>query len=117
MDAVHENTHARIQCHRLFVEQGRHPVLQLIQPAIQIGLHRGWQKHTGVIGTEIVQIEVDGVLDKSGETAAAVLLISSLQACLFLRRQVDGKLHFFAQNSSFPGYDPYFFLEGVGSRG
>ena len=71
MDAVRENAHTLIQFYRLFEEQRRHPFLQLIQPSIQIRLHRGWQEQTGVVGTEIVQIEVDGVLDKSGETAAA----------------------------------------------
>lgn len=64
-------------------------------PSVQIGLHRLGQEQPSVVGAEIVQIKVDGILDKGGETAAAVLCISPFNCRLFLRRQVQGKFLFF----------------------
>ena len=78
-------------------------VFHLPHSTVQIGLDGGREVQSSVVGTEIVQVEIDGPLNESGDAAAAVLLISSLQASLFLRSEIEGKFFFLAQNELLSG--------------
>ena len=92
-----------IQLHRLLVDQRCHAVFHLAHPSVQIGLDGGRKEQSGVVGAEIVQVEIDGPLNESGDAAASILLISSLQACLFLRGEIEGKFFFLTQNELLSG--------------
>ena len=87
-----------IQLHRLLVDQRRHFVFKLPHSTVQIGLDGGRKEQPGIVGAEVVQVEIDGPLNESGDAAASILPISSLQACLFLRGEIEGKFFFLAQN-------------------
>ena len=78
-------------------------VFHLPHSTVQIGLDGGWEEQSGIVGTELVQVEFDGPLNESGDAAASILLISSLQACLFLRGEIEGKFFFLAQNELLSG--------------
>lgn len=111
VDTLEQHTQSHVQLHRLFEEQRRHAFLHLIQSAVQIGLDSGRQEQSGVVGAEVIQIKVDGVLDEPGDTPAAVLRISPLQCRFFLRRQVEGKFLFCTHNwPPFRGLTPIFSL-------
>ena len=75
----------------LLYKQRGHPILQLSQLAVHIGFDGGREKESGVVGAEVVQIEVDGSFDEGGETAAPILSVAAFQHRFFLRRQVQGK--------------------------
>ena len=100
---VCQNACYHILFHGLPVQQRGHPVLHLSQPAIHIGLERGGEEQSGVVGAEVVQIEVDGSFDEGGETAAPILTVAAFQNRFFLRRQVQGKFLFLAQNGLLSG--------------
>ena len=93
---VRQDTGYHILFHGLLVQQRGHPVLHLSQPAIHIGLERSGEQQSGVVGAEVVQIEVDGPFDKGRETAAPILPVAAFQHRFFLRRQVQGKFLFLA---------------------
>ena len=93
---VRQDTGYHILFHGLLVQQRGHPILQLSQLAVHIGFDGGREKESGVVGAEVVQIEVDGSFDEGGETAAPILPVAAFQHRFFLRRQVQGKFLFLA---------------------
>lgn len=69
----------------------------------------------GVVGAEIVQVEIDGILNKSGKASAAAFRITPLHLRFHVRRQVEGKFLLLA-HQGLHRVDPYFFV-GVSSAG
>lgn len=93
---VRQDASYHVLLHCLLVQQRGHPILQLSQSAVHIGFDGGREKESGVVGAEVVQIEVDGSFDEGGETAAPILPVAAFQHRFFLRRQVQGKFLFLA---------------------
>ena len=93
---VRQDASYHVLLHCLLVQQRGHPILQLSQPSIHIGLDCGWEEQAGIVGAEVVQVEVDGPFDEGGETAAPILPVAAFQHRFFLRRQVQGKFLFLA---------------------
>ena len=75
---VRQNTGHHVLLHCLLVQQRGHPILQLSQLAVHIGFDGGREKESGVVGAEVVQVEVDGPFDEGGETAAPILPVPPL---------------------------------------
>ena len=75
---VRQDASYHVLLHCLLVQQRGHPILQLSQRAVHIGFDGGREKESGVVGAEVVQIEVDGSFDEGGETAASILPVPPL---------------------------------------
>ena len=75
---VRQDASYHVLLHCLLVQQRGHPILHLSQSAIHIGLESGGEEQPGVVGAEVVQIEVDGSFDEGGETAASILPVPPL---------------------------------------
>ena len=77
--------------------------LALPHPAVQVRLDGGREEQSGIVGAEIVQVEINCPLNESGDAAASILLIPSLQNCLFLWSEIERKFLFLAQSSFLSG--------------
>ncbi len=96
MIGVRQDTGYHILFHGLLVQQRGHPILQLSQLAVHIGFDGGREKESGVVGAEVVQVEVHRPLNEGGHAPASVLLIPALQDGFLLRGEIEGESLFFA---------------------